>query len=523
MTQGKLPVFLATLLLVSCISDPPTSGGEGVREDSTPQVEGAGTEVVQSSEPDVPLSRPGWTTSTLAIPTGDPQTSALVLEKSSPSEIGVGTPFEYEIVVRNRSPQAMRGLVVTDRMPDHFDLEGARPAPEAWNGGQARWTKDELGPGEEWRMQIRGRALQPGTLSHSARLEVDARVAVSTEVVSPALMLTKSAPAETIRADVLQVQYVVANSGTGTARDVRIVEKLPEGLTTLAGNSELVVNVGDVYAGERSEVIAKIRALRTGRFESGATAMAEGGLVADSNLTVTTVRQPALELTGTVEERIVIGRPMTFQWNLRNVGDGVSKDTIVEQIIPEGTRFLSASDGGELANGRLQWNVGTLHPDMATTLEAVLQPAQHGIFTSQAVAKGYCADPASASATCEAAGIPALALELTDLEDPIAVGNEQTYLVSIRNQGTAPATGIQIEVEFEENWQLLTADGPTMHQLEGRKVLFEPLESLAAKDSCTYRLIMRAESPGDTRFSLRLTSLQLTRPVLETESTLVYR
>jgi uncharacterized repeat protein (TIGR01451 family) len=111
---------------------------------------------------------------------------------------------------------------------------------------------------------------------------------------------------------------------------------------------------------------------------------------------------------------------------------------------------------------------------------------------------------------------------VVDVSDPIAVGQNETYVITVTNQGTAPDTNIRVTATLEESMGFVSASGPTNGALAGDRVVFEPLQTLAPKASATWRVVVKALEPADARFMVLMNSSNLGRDVGETEATNFY-
>ena len=119
-------------------------------------------------------------------------------------------------------------------------------------------------------------------------------------------------------------------------------------------------------------------------------------------------------------------------------------------------------------------------------------------------------------------GIPAILLEVIDETDPVQVGDTTTYVITVTNQGSAPDTNIQIVCNLEPNQDHVSNAGATTGNVNGRTITFTPIPVLAPKAQATFRVTVRANAAGDTRFKVTMTSDELRRPVEETEATNLY-
>jgi hypothetical protein len=70
--------------------------------------------------------------------------------------------------------------------------------------------------------------------------------------------------------------------------------------------------------------------------------------------------------------------------------------------------------------------------------------------------------------------------------------------------------------------QFKTAQGPARFHEQGKDVIFDELPRLAPRADAIYRITVKGMTPGDVRFKAQITSTNLTKPVLEMESTRIY-
>ncbi|MBN2447307.1 MAG: DUF11 domain-containing protein, partial [Phycisphaerae bacterium] len=215
------------------------------------------------------------------------------------------------------------------------------------------------------------------------------------------------------------------------------------------------------------------------------------------------------------------GRPATFDLTVRNTGDTPATNTMLTDTLPAGTSFVSASAGGQFSGGRVSWALGTLGVGESRSVSLTVGTNQIGSLLNTASVRAYCAE-ADAQAVLEVRGIPAILLEVIDLADPIELGANETYEITVLNQGSAPDTNIVVACVLPPEQEYVSATGPTQASTDGKAVTFSPLPSLAPKATAKYRVVVKGTQVGDVRFRLSLTSDQLESPVSETESTHIY-
>ncbi len=119
-------------------------------------------------------------------------------------------------------------------------------------------------------------------------------------------------------------------------------------------------------------------------------------------------------------------------------------------------------------------------------------------------------------------GVTAIRFDLTSLANPIVRGAETTYEVHVMNQGSKAATNVRVSLLLPPEMRALAAEGPTRHQIESNRVVFEGLSQLAAKADTTYRVRVQGLQPGDLRIRAQLLTDEIQTPVTTEESTRVY-
>ncbi|MBT8486009.1 MAG: DUF11 domain-containing protein [Phycisphaerales bacterium] len=472
------------------------------------------------------MSGGGMTWSSMAYPTGSASTSALGIEKGMPSEVRVNQPFDYEIVVTNLTGETLTDVVVTDQPGDNFALNSSAPRGRVGGDGTTTWSIGSLGPHESKTIRVNGTARAEGTIGACSTATYSNMLCATVPVVAPRLRLTKTGPAEAMACDDITYRFEVANTGTGSIGNVRISDPLPAGLVSATGGRTLTFDAGTLGPGASKTFTSTVRAERTGSFQNQATASGEGGVTASSGTVTTVVRQPQLQITKSCAERQFIGRTIEYTITVTNTGDGDARDTVISDPIPSGAQFVSASDGGRNAGGSVSWNIGTLRPNASKRVTMRVSPTGAGTFRNTASARAHCAGtdgrPVTASCQTVVTGIPAILLEVVDIDDPIQVGNNETYVITVTNQGSAPDTNIRLVITLENNQSHVSNSGATRGTARGQQVVFEPLASLGPKEKATWRVVAKCNGAGDTRFAVSMTSDQLTRQVQETEATNIY-
>jgi len=457
----------------------------------------------------------------LGFPTADAANDPLRMRRTVPAEVSVGEPFTYTLELVNQSDATLRNVVVTESLASGFALDSASGNPEQ-NGDTLTWTHKSMAPGQMVKLQVTGKATGTGSLKDCATVTFVPYACLETQVVDAQLELNKVAPEVSLLCDSFMLVYYVSNPGTGVAKSVMLRDTLPEGLLTIADQREIDVNLGDIAAGKTVKFEVPVKATRSGA-EIGSEATVTSGSDTASDMAATAIIKPILELVDDAPESLIFGRTYTYTLTLTNSGDGPAKDAVITDKLPDGATFVSASGNGSLNQARdmVTWSAGTLAPGQSKTVNVRIRPDLAGEYRHSASAKAYCADAVVESHVLKARGVPAILLEVIDLNDPIVVGEETVYRITVTNQGTAPGTNIQIVADLEKEAQFLAGTGTTGVSASGSKISFGSV-NLDPKAQASWDVRVKAIAEGDVRFTVEMTSDQIDRPVGETEATNFY-
>ena len=150
-----------------------------------------------------------------------------------------------------------------------------------------------------------------------------------------------------------------------------------------------------------------------------------------------------------------------------------------------------------------------------------INPGEHKHKANVIAARGLKND---AEIITRVEGLPALLMELVDLDDPVEVGADTAYEVRVTNTGSKTETNLELVCTVPDKMEFRGAKctAGCRFRVEGKDVIFEPLPKLAPRADIIYRVNVRGIAPGDLRFRARIKADGLTNPVLREESTKVY-
>ena len=450
-----------------------------------------------------------------------PGCGVIRIDKKMPEEVQLNSPFDHTITLTNLTDMELHDVRLVDYLPDGYKFKSSKPPAEA-DDGVLTWMMDSLEGRAVEEIVVSGMATSEGWIENCANVTYVIPACAKTRVVRAALALKKTAPREVLVCDEIPLNFVVTNTGTGEATNVKIVDQLPDGLVTTDGKRSVNIGAGTLAAGKSATYKVMTKAGKTGVYRNSATASADGGLKAGSDETTTKVTQPVLSITKTGSEKLYLSRQLRYEITVSNKGDAVATDTVIEDTVPDDVEGIKTNAGGKLVGSKLVWEIGDLASGASKKVTVAYTPKNAGTFSNKATVTAYCADAVSASARTVVEGIAAILLEVIDVSDPIEVGQNETYVITVTNQGSAPDTNIIVKCMLEENMQYVSSSGATSGTSSDGMVVFDALGSLAPKAKATWRVVVKAVKAGDVRFKVAMMSDELGRDVQETEATNFY-
>ncbi len=215
-------------------------------------------------------------------------------------------------------------------------------------------------------------------------------------------------------------------------------------------------------------------------------------------------------------------RKLRVCFTVKNTGDGPEPQSELLFPVPSPLTLAEASDGGQLTTEGVFWRIENLAPGESRELCAFLNTEQLGTFAFSARLRGSRSTTVDTACQTEVRGVPAILLEIIDIEDPVEVGGSVVYEIRVLNQGSAVGTNVRIRCVLPPSQEYISGSGTTEVKVDGPVLLMDPVQELAAKDSANWRLVVRAVSADDARFQVELSSDQFELPISENESTRQY-
>ena len=232
--------------------------------------------------------------------------------------------------------------------------------------------------------------------------------------------------------------------------------------------------------------------------------------------------RPVLVLNCEAPEEVPLRRPAQVCLNVRNTGDGVEPLATVTLPIPAGATFVSATAGGTVTDGRVVWELPNFAAGGSNQVCALIALPEPGAMAFASTLRGQIAPVTESRCDTRVFGIPAVLIEVVDLIDPIDLDAEETYEISVLNQGSAVLTNLKFVCTLEESQKFISGSGVTPVSAAERIITLETLPALNPNEKAVWRVVVKTLTAGDVRFNAELTCDQFQKPIRENESTRQY-
>jgi uncharacterized repeat protein (TIGR01451 family) len=449
------------------------------------------------------------------------QSPTLSVEWVTRSGINVGQECECGLVVKNTGNIAASQVELSAEFPESVRLVSADPQPIDVES-RLTWKFDELSPGAERVVKVVMIPSTPGKIDTFAEVRFSGAARTSLTVAEPLLEVTVEGPQRVLIGEPASQTVTVKNPGSGIATNVQVEAVIPAGLEHARGE-RLVMDVGSLNPGENRSVRLALAAIQGGKQVVQVQARADGDLVRNITSELHVVA-PTLVAEIDGPGLRYLGRPAVYTLKVRNEGEVNVENVRVMHKMPEGFEVLDTDRGAQFdrPNRLVNWFVGRLAAGQAAEMKLTVRPDQIGSFTHFIRATSEHGAIADAQFTTSVEGTPSLAMEIRDLDDPVEVGLETAYEITVKNEGSAPARSVSLTCEIPPSMDVINAQGPVDCIKQPDLVSFNPVVELAPGNSITYRVHIRGNVVGHHRLRARLSSESNPEPVAADEVTRFY-
>lgn len=315
---------------------------------------------------------------------------------AAPDPVQAGATLVYTLTYANTGNSDATGVVIVDDLPAGTTFVSATGGGVYSAGPHTvTWNIGAVGGGTGGSVSVTVTVASPlpsGTkLVNAATVDSNETAPVSTTVETvvqsaPNLSLTKQAAPEPVKpGSNLTFTISYANTGNANATGVVITDVVPVGTSFVSASAPGVEalgtvtwNLGTVAAGSSGSVtlVVQVGALPPGaQIANSATltsteaqpvsAGSQSTVAADNNLTLTKQATP---------DPVTVGTNLTYTLTYGNSGSTAANNVVLEDLLPAGTTFVSATGGGVFnpVTRKVTWNLGTVAPGGGGSVQLVV-------------------------------------------------------------------------------------------------------------------------------------------------------
>jgi uncharacterized repeat protein (TIGR01451 family)/fimbrial isopeptide formation D2 family protein len=408
-----------------------------------------------------------------------------VTKTPAKSSIPAGAEDTYKIHIHNSGGGVAREVLVADTLPSGMTYKSgsATASPSTGfsqvsdTGSNVSWSIASIAAGAtvEVTVPVETESTLSSGMELTNKVTVSATAAPIEAHASGTIDITNSADVvagkrvagkggSAVPGDEITYEVSATNHGPSLAREVKLVDKLPSGLTYVSSTPEcehsagtITCAAGNLAVEQKASFLIKVQlaASLTGTISNTVTAES---LTPDpepknnaATATVTAHPQVELELSKTaIKAEVIDGQQAAFTLTATNEGPSDAAVTTVVDKLPNGLSYVSAIGAECTPTGKeeVTCQLGTLLAKAHASFELITKATAPGKLINSATVSSTAEDPEplNNTATAEVEVAPAADLQIKKTAAPaiVKVGENVTYTLVVTNNGPDTAKNVVV-------------------------------------------------------------------------------
>ncbi|HEX5446916.1 MAG TPA: hypothetical protein VFW87_24075 [Pirellulales bacterium] len=351
------------------------------------------------------------------------------------------------------------------------------------------------------------------------------------------LRVSVTGPAQAQVGDNVTFAVEVTNAGASAVAGVVLVDRYDAGLEHAnqpgQGNRVIERELGDFAPGQTRAVDVTLRVLSAGQLCNVVEVHAAGGAHASDQACLTAAGPAAAGAKGTAQLRVTktgpprkeAGQEADFTIEVTNTGMAPVANISVTDHFDVALQPQQATEGAVADGSDLTWQLDRLEPGQTSRLKIIcrcLEPADNTCNRVVVTTPDGARAEAEACLQVTPAGAR-LSAAISEERDPVAIDNETTYLIQVRNNGLDAERQVSVSVTLPDLVQPVAdgAQGPGVATVRGNSVQFAAVDQFAAGATLEYRVRGRATKAGNGVARVTVNAQGLDEPITAEETTTV--
>ncbi len=241
-------------------------------------------------------------------------------------------------------------------------------------------------------------------------------------------------------------------------------------------------------------------------------------------------RQLDWQLHGPAER--TVGSRAEFNIPLINISDHELRDLKIRVNLDAALTVREMTQGGRLGDRTLTWEIDRLQANEGLLLQLEVECLEPTTQACLQVTVSGADLPEDETEACLAVKSRSGSLEVRihDVADPVAVGDEAEFVVTIQNEGLQAARDIAARCTWPEGLEFVSAkiqqgghQQPAAAVVDGRTATLPALKKLDPSQSIEYRLRLKGRTAGTHRVTVSVANSSDKLPVSVMEPVMVHK
>jgi len=484
----------------------------------------------------------------------------LAVRATGPATADAEKPVTYRVEVSNTGDIPAPNVVLAYAVPEGCVVVGANPPAQQF-GNRLEWRLGDM-PARSapqaveltlsMRLQARYDHRFRATSTRGAEPELQAEAVASTIVSRSALVVRMRGPQTVPVGGQATFLVEIENVSSLAATNVMLSDTFDPGLEHVSGQaSPLVTSIEALQPGQKQAVALNFIVKAPGQHCHQLDVTADGGVKASAQACVTATAEapvPRMGVRISGPDRLNVGEEGLYQIEVRNTGTAVLTNLRVSNRYSASLLPTGASEGKQLARGEVFWTLPemrigeavvwefkgrALRGDPAARSVATVSSEQGISQTAEIVTQIVgpddsggvvpVPDPSRQPDRGDTTPVPGgLKVEIEDSDDPVTVGREFVYRITVSNESQEPDQRIGIVIEKPEELKFVNLRGTTGADVKATRIVLPSIAELRGREPLRpIELRVTPQKPGAFQLKVQVRSARVPDAIVETEDTRV--
>jgi uncharacterized repeat protein (TIGR01451 family) len=459
------------------------------------------------------------------------------LSVNAPKVASLNGTYPVTVALENDSGAESKEVQVKVTLSDGATLAQSEPPPvrQDANGALQFALPPVSGKANQTVvLQVKPAKLGPVTLIAEAVTAdgMQASHKATTRIEQGRLQMHIEAPAVALAGEPIPFRVAVTNGGATAAENVNIFATFDAGLSYPSPQNPVELAAGNLDPGQTKTLDLPLTAKATGHYSVRATATGDGNISAKADPASVDVQRAEVSAAATGPNLAYLNQEFDWTVTVTNTAETPVSNVVVRGTIPQEVRVKSASAGGKIGAGSVEWKLPDLKPHEQKTLKLTVETlklSSHATMTVAVLADvvngtQLVGDPLGAKAESSVAiiGNPALVLNVATPPAAVEIGKRLTFQIQVKNQGTVAARAIEVTGFAPAELRAIKGSGPVEARIDANgTITFPAVDELQPGATLNYTVQVEGAQIGDTRFRAEVKAAHLSKALQEEQATRV--